>query len=291
MKKCLRTLGIVFVGLVVVFIISCDEGIDTAIDMMPPEPGGVPTQPGTYQSYTFQGYLDHNSSIWAVAFDSGNPETILYSLGDDSIKVWNTDTKQLKETIPVNPGSSIVDWPDSTQQPIGGPASYTTYGINPGHTSVIRSVASDGRLVAFGSSDKTFSVWDRNTGAFKFSETLPGQVWAVALGGGILASGGGFEGIYLWDANTGVHKGTLKANTSQVESIAFYSNLLVVATGKGDGEAIHVWDLNTNLLLDTLTVEEGYTIRKVAISRDGRTIAGGAYFPQGPGVLLWKRNL
>ena len=63
---------------------------------------------------------------------------------------------------------------------------------------------------------------------------------------------------------------------------------LAVATGLGTGEAIHLWNLRTNQLVETLMAPAGYTIRKVAISSDGQIIAGGAYDPTGPGVLLWN---
>ena len=93
--------------------------------------------------------------------------------------------------------------------------------------------------------------------------------------------------------HTGQSKGApLIASTAQVEGIAFGpdGHTLFVATGRGDGEAIHVWDLRTNQLTETL-MAEGYTVRKVAVSPDGKIIAGGAYYSEaGPGVVLWKRK-
>ena len=185
----------------------------------------------------------------------------------------------------------------------GGELDDFDFPVVPRHTSPVRSIASRGSLLASGSSDKTVHVWDRSGGQDNHLYTLAheGQVWAVAFEftpyGLTLASGGGFEGIHLWDARTGQSIGPpLIASTAQVESIAFGlgppfgdGNLLFVATGRGDGEAIHVWDLHTNQLIDTLRAD-GYTVRKVAVSSDGQLVAGGAFYPDGPGVLLWKRK-
>lgn len=320
MKKHLRVLSIILAGLLAIFINGCSERTNTIVEPvidLPTQPVTPPMQPDAVPSYTVEGSLDHQGTIRAVAFSSDGQT--LASLGDNRLKLWDPHTEQLKDTLPL--------WGDISQRNIvqifyisekdiilveevtrGTLQSHMWSGGNTepgdnfltGHTSIIRSVAFGKLGFATGSSDRTIRIWGHQ--AAEADAIVPtffileheGQVWAVAFSpdGQTLASGGGFEGIHLWDTTTGESKGPpLIAPTAQVESIAFGPNgqTLFVATGRGDGQAIHVWDLRTNQLTEIL-MAEGYTVRKVAISPDGQTVAGGAYDPQGPGVLLWKRK-
>lgn len=299
MKKHLCILGIVFASLLTAFINGCERIPDSVVDMVPDsppptEPVVPPMQTGTDQSFTFSGSLDHQSPTHAVAF-SPDGQT-LASLGEESLKLWDPHTRQLKGTISLDVPRElrwIIYDPDGDDLAVGGPDDLPDYVT--GHTSLVRGIAysPDWLILASASSDKTVRVWDTLTNDHKYTLELAGQVWAVAFNpdGQTLATGGGFEGIHLWDAGTGQPKGILKANTGQVEGIAFgpRGQMLAVATGLGSGEAIHVWDLRTNELKETL-MAEGYTVRKVAISPDGQLIAGGAYHGEAPGVLLWKRE-
>ncbi|MDE0425578.1 MAG: hypothetical protein OXN25_12000 [Candidatus Poribacteria bacterium] len=326
MTKHFRFLSIVLVGLLSLFVTSCDEGMDAVIDTVtngpsPDEqlPRGTPA---TRQSYVYHGTLNHQETIRDLFVDG-----VLVSLGEDSVKVvWDI---QEESPVPENLGrSSNIFWIMGFDGDFGATAASlsTTYiEVNSlprtdfstyypyRHTSPVRAfdrVFAQGRvLYATGSSDTTVHVWENvvhdvwemlpeeHAELARHKHTLEheGQVWAVAFSpdGQTLASGGGFEGIYLWDPNTGESKGApLIANTAQVEGLAFSADgqTLAVATGLGTGAAIHLWDLRTNQLTETLVAPAGYTIRKVAISPDGQTIAGGAYDPVGPGVLLWKRE-
>lgn len=320
MKKHLRLLSIILVGLLGIFINGCDRGMDTIVETVadpPPstEPVAPPMLPDADASYTFEGTLDHQGTIHALAF-SPDGQT-LASLEENRLKLWDPHTQQLKNTLPLwedifqrnivqifyiseEAFILIEEVTQGTIQSHTWPGGNTETGDNflTGHTSIIRSLAFGELGFATGSSDKTIRIWGNQAAeadgiiAPTFILEHEGQVWAVAFSpdGQTLASGGGFEGIHLWDATTGQSKGPpLIAPTAQVESIAFGPDgqTLLVATGKGDGEAIHVWDLRTNTLKQTL-MAEGYTIRKIAISPDGQLIAGGAYAPEGPGVLLWK---
>ena len=315
MKKYFRFLSVVLVGLLGILINGCDQGMDTIVDtvMDPPANGianganGTAVQPTTDPSYTFHGFLDHQETIHALAF-SPDGQT-LASLGEDNLKVWDILTEQLKSTTPIGDESLWILWvsnggetvavgkrADGMIQVSTFPEIEILYDLSHRHTAAVRALAysPDGLTFATASSDKTVRVWDPLTTTHKYTLDHEKAVWAVAFSpdGQTLTTGGGFEGIHLWDATTGESKGPpLIASTSQVESIAFGPDgqTLFVATGRSDGEAIHVWDLRTNQLTETL-MAEGYTVRKLAVSPDGQLIAGGAYAPDGPGVLLWKRK-
>ena len=318
MKKLFRFLSIFLVGLLGILINGCDQGMDTIVDtVMEPPPSttlanGVPPpedpiQPATDPSYTFHGFLDHQETIHALAF-SPDGQT-LASLGEDNLKVWDIPTEQLKSTTPIGDEFLwIIGVSDGGERVAVGkradgmiqvsdfPEKEILYDFSHGHTSAVRALAysPDGLTLATASSDKTVRVWDPLTTTRKYTLDHEKAVWAVAFSpdGLTLATGGGFEGIHLWDATTEESKGPpLIAPTSQVESVAFGTDgqTLFVATGRSDGEAIHVWDLRTNQLAETL-MAEGYTVRKLAVSPDGQLIAGGAHAPDGPGVLLWKRK-
>lgn len=288
MKRHLCILSMVFTGLLAISINGCGEPMDTVVDTIVDQPTQPKTEPRSPETpgYVFSGTLDHQGTIYAVSF-SRDGKT-LASLGETDIKFWDPYTGRLKKTEPVvGEVRWITDHAFDDLLRVGGPNSLPFFVT--GHTSLVRTLAESGPLLATGSSDKTVRVWDRTTETHKYTLEHDGQVWAVAFSpnGQTLATGGGFEGIYLWDAGTGRSTGNpLIASTGQVEGIAFGpdGHTLVVASG---GKTIHVWDLPTNELRGTL-VAEGYGVRKIAISPDGKIIAGGAYYPDGPGVLLWK---
>ena len=126
MKKHFCLLTMVFAGLFAAFISSCERVPSTVVDTVtdppptteiepvappmqvvdtvtdpPPtteiEPVVPPMQPVIDQSYTLHASLDHQSPIHAVAF-SPNGQTFA-SLGDDSLKLWDPHTEQLRGTI------------------------------------------------------------------------------------------------------------------------------------------------------------------------------------------------
>ena len=263
------------------------------------------------QDLVFHGFIGHQGQIEGVEFSPDGQ--ILASIGLDGTLAYSDP-----HVLQIMPASEVV---------VGG----WEIGIKKAHLlkgSRHRSIAErqDGSMAAVGTSDRTIKLWP-----YKFTRTdidlllaaermglqadplLPptfileeaGQVWALAFSpdGQTLASGGGFEGIHLWDtrANPPKIKNTLIANTAQVEGLAFSPDgqLLAVATGLGSGEAVHLWDIQTQAIKQILTVKDT-TVRKVAFSPDGQMLAGGAYTVEsalgstpwgaGPGVLLWKRE-
>ena len=254
--------------------------------------------PALAQNYTLNAFLKHDGDIKGVAFSADG--RTLASMGTDRVvHYWNPHTEKRQPHAEI---SAIDRWSIDASVV---PEEPHTLPVNT--FDIIRQTISfpgiedpDG-LLASGSSDKT--IWLQGFSNLRplFRIQEQGKVWAVALSpdGRTLASGGDFAGIHLWDLTTisPVHgtialKSTLAASTARVEGLAFSPDgqTLAVATGRSDGEAIHLWDLRTEQRTETL-IAVGVPIKKVAFSPDGQMIAAGAgHTFGGRNVLLWKRG-
>ena len=231
----------------------------------------------------------HTDDINSVAF-SPDGQTLASGSGDDTIRLWNTNTGELIETFE-------------------------------GHTSYVTSVAfsPDGQTLASGSGDDTIRLWNANTG--ELIETFEGHrdyVTSIAFNpnGHTLASGSGDDTIRLWNVNIreevlwNLETGepieeqtepllqTLRGHTDSVTSVAFSPDGHTLASGGGD-DTIRLWNLetgepieeqtdnnNTEPLLRTLTGHR-YHVTSVAFSPDGHTLASGSGDDT---IRLWNVN-
>lgn len=250
------------------------------------------------QNWTLNAFLKHDSDIEGVAFSEDG--RTLASMGTNRVlHYWDPHTEKSQPHAEI---SAIDRWSIDASVV---PEEPHTLPINT--FAILRQAVSfpgvenPSELLATGSSDQT--IWLQGFPSLRplFQIQEQGEVWAVALSpdGRTLASGGDFAGIHLWDLTTisPIHgtielKSTLAASTARVEGLAFSPDgqTLAVATGKSDGEAIHLWDLRTEQLKETL-IAVGVPIKKVAFSPDGQMIVGGAEHTfGGRNVLLWKRR-
>jgi len=111
-----------------------------------------------------------------------------------------------------------------------------------------------------------------------------GWIYSVAYSpdGKLLASGSSDQTVKLWDVATGTELRSFRGHTYNVESIAFSRDGKFLVS-LGGGNDIKVW----NVLAGTLTQSikpPAYT-NSIAISPDGRTIAGGDNRGQ---INLWN---
>jgi WD40 repeat protein len=114
----------------------------------------------------------------------------------------------------------------------------------------VYSVAFDSTyLLASGSSDSTFNLWDKNSGDQLRSLTgHANEVWAVAFDSdNMLASGSSDKTIKLWDKKTGGLLRTITGHGEQVRSVAFDTTHLL-ASGSWD-ETVKIWNKNYGDLL------------------------------------------
>ncbi|MEA5604515.1 serine/threonine-protein kinase [Nostoc sp. UHCC 0252] len=247
----------------------------------------------------------HSNWIWAIAFSSDS-KTLASGSADKTIKLWNLETGKLIRTLEGNAdGVTSLAFSSDGKTLASGTASkdmkIKLWNLETGklirtlegHTSGVPSVAfsPDGKTLASGSWDKTIKLWNLDTG--KEIRTLQGNensILSVAFApdGVTLASGSRDKIIKLWNLKTGKEIRTLRGHNDKVNSVAFVpgrsQNDLTVVSGSSD-KTIKLWNPSTGREIRTLETGSGY-IYAIAISPDGKTIAGGG---SGENILkIWQ---
>ncbi|MEH2164339.1 MAG: serine/threonine-protein kinase [Nostoc sp.] len=247
----------------------------------------------------------HSNWIWTIAF---SPDSKMLASGsaDKTIKLWNLETGKEIRTLQGNTDgvTSVAFSPDGKTLASGTASKDMKIKLwnletgkeirtLQGHTSGVPSVAfsPDGKTLASGSWDKTIKLWNLETG--KEIRTLRGNPdWilsvAFAPDGVTLASGSKDKTIKLWNLKTGKEIRTLKGHNDKVNSVAFLragsQNNLTLVSGSSD-KTIKLWNPSTGKEIRTLETGSGY-IYAIAISPDGKTIAGGG---SGENILkIWQ---
>ena len=246
---------------------------------------------------------DHSSNdqlklVFSVAF-SADGQYLASGGWDNTIKIWNVNNGQLKQTLTDHSNSvwSVAFSADGQYLASGsGDKTIKIWNVNNGqlkqtltdHSDSVLSVAfsADGQYLASGSRDTTIKIWNVNNGQLKQTLTDHSDlVLSVAFSadGQYLASGSRDTTIKIWNVNNGQLKQTLTDHSDLVLSVAFSADGQYLASGSDD-KTIKIWNVNNGQLKQTLTGHSNW-VGSVAFSPDGQYLASGSGDET---IKIWK---
>eukprot|EP01038_Epipyxis_sp_PR26KG_P014582 gene14582-19583_t len=235
--------------------------------------------------------LGHEAGVTSVCFSSDDSK-IASSSHDNTIRIWNSFTGQLLNTIEGRSGidatsicfnydgSRIVSGSNDKTVRIWDVVTGEVINELVGHSNHVNSVSFnyDGSRIVSGSWDNTIRIWDVITG--EVMNVLVGhtnRVNSVCFnydGSRILSSSHDMT-IRIWDATTGQVIITLLGHSNGVQSVCFnYDGSRVVS---GSYEAtIRIWDVTTGEVISKL-VGHSSSVNSVCFNPDGSRIVSGSY--------------
>ncbi|WP_155357096.1 hypothetical protein [Acrocarpospora macrocephala] len=196
------------------------------------------------------------SRVNAVAYHS---KLVAVGGNDGAVRLWDT-------TDPAEP------------QPVGKPLVATvSVWIN------VLGFSSDGRLLGVGSADNTARIWDVATAQVVTSLPHPEPVTAVAFRDRFVATNGADGVARLWH----VPEPVIARTDHPIDNVVFRRGEHVLAAAGGDIRLWNVRDRRPTPVSPVLTAPAPYDRigGTVAVSPDGRTLAGGTRL--GNAVVLW----
>ncbi len=239
-------------------------------------------------------FAEHTWGVNSVAF-SPDGQILASGGGGGLVKLWDTDTGELKRTLITGEevdSVSVAFSPDGQTLACGSGRDIRLLDVETGELKqTLKGVADiysiafspDGKTLACGSEDRTVRLWDVGKGEQK--QILRGHTLRVnsvtfSPDGHTLASTGRRE-VRLWDVETGEQKQTL-AHTDFSGGIAFSPDGHTLASG--ELFKVRLWDVETG---EQKQVLRGHTrgVFNVAFSPDGHTLASGS---SDGTVLLWN---
>lgn len=249
------------------------------------------------ETWTSLPVSQHSPKGNIVAF-SPNGITLASSSGDNSIKIWDIPSGQLKKILKGHTAhiDSVTFSPNGTtllSSSFDGTTklwSLTNSQIKqplkkfPGqaHGAIFSpdgiTVASIPSAPGFSFVNNNIYLWDVTTGQLK--QRLAGHSAAVnsiafSSDGTTLASGSNDKTIKFWDVVNGQLKGTLSGHTGYVNSVAYSPDGALLVSGSKD-QTIKIWDIANSQLKQTL-IGHSDSVESVAFSPNGATLASGSY--------------
>lgn len=202
----------------------------------------------------------HGERITAIAFSSEAgllTSSIHHESDNETVRVWNTNTGSLVQTIDISQVYSM-------RRVIFSP---------------------DGRTLASASSDRTFQIWDVTTGTRQHVINYKGHNWAVAIeyspNGQLIAAGQSDGTTCIWDVKTGACRQTLNGTDARdgflVRWVRFAPDGVLVAT-PSEGFAFEIWNSITGErhLNRSRLREHGHQVTTAVFSPNGQIIASAS---------------
>jgi WD40 repeat protein len=235
-----------------------------------------------------QTFTGHQQCIWSVDY-SPDGRSIISGSGDSTVKLWSIENGDLVKTFSVQEGDvwRVKFSPDS--QFIAGVSDHIRvclwlvtgelFATLSGHTNVIRTLAfsPDSQLLATGSCDSCWRLWDVQTGQLLGSYTgHTNWIWDVTFSpdGRSLASCSADMTVRLWDVATGKLLTTFEGHQLEALSVKFSPNGQYLATGSSD-RTINIWEIETGQVVQTLMGHRDRVL-SVSYSPDGKLLASSS---------------
>jgi WD40 repeat protein len=235
---------------------------------------------------------------------------------DGTIKLWDTDTRKLRQTLGSSLFATRVDTlafsPDGQiLASVNFDLTISLWDLNTGkvrstlkgHGWQVYSIAfsADGQILVSGGFDGAVKIWNWRTEELLHTLNRPspsdwfrslvswfdysvGWIYSVAISpdGQTVASGGYEQPVTLWDTGTGRRLRILTEHSGRVYSVAFSPNGKILASG-GEDSTVRIWNYRTGELLHTL--KHLGPVRCVTFSPDGQTLVSGS---EDRTVKVWR---